>query len=1355
VKHKRFPGVEEGGLCRQDLWAIELLRTFFSGSLDMFRIRFFEERAQEIKDYIARQAHKDYIRMFREFLSVLPFDREAIEFSEKDREERARDQKRMKEIISDYDTNIKYYKWFEGGPKEFRASDNLKGYADFGGLSKAQRVDLWDEVRRGNRLARDFAVNSNIGLIYIWAHKIKELPVAEGVAFLDLRTEGLFGLMKAIEKYDPSKGTKFSTYGRAWIRQAMIRSCFAKGMIMKANSALIFRRAKLKRKIEQEDERGAGEKAKRSFQIKYRKLVREFEKLDMELKGALDMVSLYEQRNKNDEDSDMLILDSIPDEAARDPAEITQGVDDRAFVRECIDRMGNERAKRILELRYGLKPPAPEEWKLIHRKFPALLENPETGWPIGKNFLTLEEVGAVIGVTRERIRQIANRAEQEFRRVATEIREKSDGEENDPLLSGKLSMLLAIAGVAILEIIASSFGAPGAGFACAAASLAAGMKGVSPGGTPPYTGLETGNLGEGYELTKFRDWTEAGVARREALKNEIRAQFPDIFDPLTLYRFEPDKEIRGLLEEIRASSRNGLHSLARKTASRCADGNMSSEKIGMAIADLAYAKEGFNDASSGMILSRSAGLFLYHLREAGCSEVWESFCLRMQPRKKQSLDCQRFILAYGGVNPADIDRIVGAMEKIDRVDFVPAESAAFAYLECPCPIECHQTLSRPVLVGIVTALLISGKNKLGRVLEVGTGSGWLAAILSGFAEEVYSIERIDLLAEKAACRLKKLGISNAHVIFSDGQYGYPKAAPYEAIVVSCGAKEIPKPLLSQLSPGGKLIIPLYNGAEEQKLILARKNKDGELEKKDVMDVSFVPLIDSCMNVLDEPGDVPSPGDVLKPEASTLSKLIRGIPLDIEPGSGFLAFCLIALTGLLIHPAIAAAAAACMALPGAQGDEVVTAVLYCDQLAALRFDENVEILEEDEGSFSHYDGQGEVIYIHKVTYRRVKNNLKKELSRTKQATVAASDGEEFQIKYSHLEPEHLIEIFHGDEKAGFMRFREKRSLLGEELKNVMGAHEETLIAKQADEALPVAVAKKYRDRYKGIGTTLMSFAFAIAINRGCEVFILKEDRRLDDFYRHIGFHNSEGKWFGSRGDCCYNLTRPVGIFRKCAEQNVSLRNSGENSGDTKLNSEVPNCAGSEQGQSPKRGDSPCSNDPHRAKADNNLPKDPQERERAIQKEISLNTPINDEQRRYLASMLKAARAVSRSDILVARRLEAMSAMETRAGPMPNLFGVVRDYILHLDAKLLAEEKSIELMLTLLHEALSLAYPENKDEDNEILARLMAEMFIRIEEGSRLSGGKISWYEFVEDNAEALGYKAVFSDYITFSQLWCKF
>ncbi|MBU1870065.1 MAG: hypothetical protein KJ818_06305, partial [Candidatus Omnitrophica bacterium] len=125
VKHKRFPGVEEGGLCRQDLWAIELLRTFFSGSLDMFRIRFFEERAQEIKDYIARQAHKDYMRMFREFLSVLPFDREAIEFSEKDREERARDQERMKEIIPDYDTNIKYYKWFEGGPKEFRASDNL------------------------------------------------------------------------------------------------------------------------------------------------------------------------------------------------------------------------------------------------------------------------------------------------------------------------------------------------------------------------------------------------------------------------------------------------------------------------------------------------------------------------------------------------------------------------------------------------------------------------------------------------------------------------------------------------------------------------------------------------------------------------------------------------------------------------------------------------------------------------------------------------------------------------------------------------------------------------------------------------------------------------------------------------------------------------------------------------------------------------------------------------------------------------------------------------------------------------------------------------------------------------------
>ena len=182
-------------------------------------------------------------------------------------------------------------------------------------------------------------------------------------------------------------------------------------------------------------------------------------------------------------------------------------------------------------------------------------------------------------------------------------------------------------------------------------------------------------------------------------------------------------------------------------------------------------------------------------------------------------------------------RVLEAMDAVPRHDFVPKMWRFLAYADRPLPIEAGQTISQPYIVALMTELLkLKGKE---RVLEVGTGSGYQAAILAEIVPEVYSIEIIPELAQSAEKRLKEMGYTNIHVKCGDGYYGWPDKAPFDAIIVTCGAPNIPPALFNQLADGGRLVIPVGEGS--QKLMLIRR--DGEkMVARFVTDVIFVPLL---------------------------------------------------------------------------------------------------------------------------------------------------------------------------------------------------------------------------------------------------------------------------------------------------------------------------------------------------------------------------------------------------------------------------------------------------------------------------------------------------------------------------------
>lgn len=186
------------------------------------------------------------------------------------------------------------------------------------------------------------------------------------------------------------------------------------------------------------------------------------------------------------------------------------------------------------------------------------------------------------------------------------------------------------------------------------------------------------------------------------------------------------------------------------------------------------------------------------------------------------------------------DHVLKAMRKVPREAFLPHQLQEFAYEDSPLPIAEGQTISQPYIVALMAeALLLEGGEK---VLEIGTGSGYAAAVLAEIAGEVYTVERIGQLAEKAAAALAEQGYDNVHVMHGDGTRGWSDHAPYDAIVVAAGGPKIPESLRAQLKIGGRLVIPVGSSARAQELVRVTRISENEFKREDLADVRFVPLL---------------------------------------------------------------------------------------------------------------------------------------------------------------------------------------------------------------------------------------------------------------------------------------------------------------------------------------------------------------------------------------------------------------------------------------------------------------------------------------------------------------------------------
>lgn len=185
------------------------------------------------------------------------------------------------------------------------------------------------------------------------------------------------------------------------------------------------------------------------------------------------------------------------------------------------------------------------------------------------------------------------------------------------------------------------------------------------------------------------------------------------------------------------------------------------------------------------------------------------------------------------------ERVLGALREVPRERFVSAGNAEFAYLDSALPIGHEQTISQPYIVALTAQALAIGPEA--RVLEIGTGSGYAAAVLSQIAAEVFTVERIGALAQTARARLEQLGYTNVHVRCADGTLGWPEHAPYQGIAVAAASPRLPPKLLAQLALGGRIVIPVGDGRSQELLVLTR-TAECEFKRTVLTDVRFVPLI---------------------------------------------------------------------------------------------------------------------------------------------------------------------------------------------------------------------------------------------------------------------------------------------------------------------------------------------------------------------------------------------------------------------------------------------------------------------------------------------------------------------------------
>ncbi len=193
---------------------------------------------------------------------------------------------------------------------------------------------------------------------------------------------------------------------------------------------------------------------------------------------------------------------------------------------------------------------------------------------------------------------------------------------------------------------------------------------------------------------------------------------------------------------------------------------------------------------------------------------------------------------YIGTDELD-PRVMEVIGRVPRHEFVPVEERFAAYENIPLPIGHGQTISQPYIVALMTDLM--GLKPDSRVLEIGTGSGYQAAILAELSDQVFTIEIIKPLAEAAAKRLQRLGYDQIHLRVGDGYYGWKEEAPFDVIIVTAAASHVPPPLIRQLKPGGRMVIPVGSRFMVQQLLLVEKSDQGEVTTRQILPVRFVPL----------------------------------------------------------------------------------------------------------------------------------------------------------------------------------------------------------------------------------------------------------------------------------------------------------------------------------------------------------------------------------------------------------------------------------------------------------------------------------------------------------------------------------
>jgi protein-L-isoaspartate(D-aspartate) O-methyltransferase len=184
------------------------------------------------------------------------------------------------------------------------------------------------------------------------------------------------------------------------------------------------------------------------------------------------------------------------------------------------------------------------------------------------------------------------------------------------------------------------------------------------------------------------------------------------------------------------------------------------------------------------------------------------------------------------------ERVLAAMAKVPREEFIPVDARAYAYEDGPLPIGYDQTISQPYIVAFMTEQLRPKSSD--RVLEIGSGSGYQAAILAELVADVYTIDIVEPLAKTAEATLQRLGYKNVHVKVGDGYKGWPEEAPFDAVIVTCAPEKVPQPLVDQLKEGGRMVIPVGERFAQQLYLLEKKN--GKLKENATLPVRFVPML---------------------------------------------------------------------------------------------------------------------------------------------------------------------------------------------------------------------------------------------------------------------------------------------------------------------------------------------------------------------------------------------------------------------------------------------------------------------------------------------------------------------------------